>query len=505
MSQDLRRNVVRAIGSSTMISVLSKVVSLCGTLVMVRLLSPSDFGLVAVAMTIAGVVAFFNEIGLGAAIVQRKEVASDELSGCFGLAVLASTLLCAVVFALSWPMARYYEMPSLQAVLAVLAFSLYFGALDTVPQALLRKAMRFQVVLWASGSTVLVQTAVAIPLAWMGFKHWAIVIGYLAGQSTATVVYWWASGWRPTFPISLAKGRQLMGYGLNVTYSRVMWHLYMNADKLIIGKLLGAHAVGIYDVARSLSNLPTSQIAGVATNIASPVFAGLQHDTASLREALLRLVRGISYLAFPVLLLMAVLAEELILVLVGAKWTDAIWPLRALCIAEIVASIAVLQSQLLISTGNVKRLVHYNTACAVVLPLAIAAGAYWGALPGVALAWALAYPLVSLWLVRESLQIAQLPLRRFLRAVAPAAAWSGLAAVTIVALRPALGDWGSPPVLLLAGAAAGGFVYLACLIYFDRGGLTEVRQVLLDLGIQERKLAIWPFSRLTPRGAKSAG
>lgn len=500
MTQDLRRSVVRAIGSSTMISLLSKVVSLCGTLVMVRLLSPGDFGLVAVAMTIAGIVAFFNEIGLGAAIVQRKEVAADELSGCFGLAVLASTALCAVVLALSWPMAHYYEMPTLQPVLAVLAFSLYFGALDTVPQALLRKAMRFQVVLWASASTVLVQTAVAIPLAWMGYKHWAIVAGYLAGQTTATVIYWSVSGWRPVFPIRLGKGLQLIGYGLNVTYSRVLWHLYMNADKLIIGKLLGAHAVGVYDVARSLSNLPTSQIAGVATNIASPVFARLQSDLHSLQEAMLRLVRGISYLAFPVLLFMAVLAEELILVLIGTKWTDAVWPLRALCLAEIVATIAVLQSQLLISTGQVRRLVRYNTGCAVVLPAAIAAGAYAGGLPGVALAWGLAYPLVSTWLLRESLAVAQLPLSRFMRAVGPAALWASLAALAILVVRPTLAAWGPTVVPLLGGAAVGTGVYLACLIYLDRSGLTEVRQVLLDLGISPHKLAVWPFSRLAPVG-----
>jgi O-antigen/teichoic acid export membrane protein len=496
MSEGMRRNVVRAIGSSTVISIGSKLLSLGATLVLVRLLSPADFGLVAIATTITGVIGFFNEIGLGSAIVQRQGVSGDEVNGCFGIALIASTLLCAVTAALAWPMAHYYAMPELRDVLLVLAACLYFGALNTVPLALLRKNLRFQPVLWCGALTVVVQACVAIPLAASGARHWAIVIGFVVGQSAGTLWYWLASGWRPAWPMDLGKGRELMGYGLNITATRVLWHLYMNADKLIIGKMLGAHAVGVYDVARSLANLPTSQISGVATNIASPVYARLQADLPRLRESMLRLVRGVAYLTFPVLCGMAVLAAPLIATLLGPTWVDAVWPLRALCVAELVASVANLQTQLLISSGHVGRLVRYNMICALVLPAALAGGAWAGGLMGVALVWAGVYPVVYLWLLREVLRVTALSWRGFAASLARPATGTAFMCAWLITAQPLLVQLQQAGMQLVAGIVLGALAYMAFVIYLDRAGLAEIRHVLIDLGVPAQKLAHWPFARL---------
>lgn len=504
MSGDMRRSVVRAIGSSTVISVLSKVMSLCATLVLVRLLSPGDFGLVAIATTVTGLVGFFNEIGLGSAIVQRQNVADDEIDGCFGIAMIASSILVVVTMALAWPMARFYAMPDLHAVLLALGACLYFGALNTIPLALLRKQLRFQPVLWCSAVAVLVQAAVAIPLAALGWRYWSIVVGFVAGQCATTVWYWTASRWRPGWPIKLSKGRELMGYGLNITTTRVLWHLYMNADKLIIGKLLGAHAVGVYDVSRSLSNLPTSQIAGVATNIASPVYARLQGDRQALRGAMVRLVRGVTYLALPVLGGMAVLAGPFIRTLLGNGWGEAVWPLRALCLAEMVACVANLQTQLLISSGQVRRLVRYNLLCALVMPGALAAGAWLGGLMGVALAWAIAYPIVYAWLLREVLVQCEMPFEQFAKALAKPVAGTLWMCAVVLALQVWL-PIEPAPLALAAGIMAGAIAYLGHVIYLDPAGLAEIRQVLLDLGVPAGRLARWPFARLDTVGGEVDG
>lgn len=106
------------------------------------------------------------------------------------------------------------------------------------------------------------QAVASIILAWFGFKYWSIVGGFFIGQTVATLWYWRAAGWRPQLPLRLREGRSLLGYGIDVTFTRVLWHLYMNVDKLIVGKLLGERAVGVYDVSRSLATLPTSQISG---------------------------------------------------------------------------------------------------------------------------------------------------------------------------------------------------------------------------------------------------
>lgn len=497
MTEDLRRRVVRAMGTSSISNLMGKLVSLMSTLVLVRLLTPEDFGLMAMASTVTGFVGFFNEIGIGAAIVQRTDVSDEEINGCFGIALLASGALCLGVVLASWPASAFFGMDRLQPLLAVLGFGFFFGALNTVPLALLRKDLRFQAVLWLGATAAIVQALVAIPLAWFGLKYWAIVGGFFVGQTVVTSWYWYISSWRPHWPMRLREGKALLAYGIDITFTRVLWHLYMNVDKLIIGKLLGERAVGIYDVSRSLATLPTSQISGLVSSIASPVFARLQDDLPRLSQVQMRLTRGVAYIAFPLLAGMAVLANELVLVLLGGKWHEAVIPLQALCFSEAIATVTNIQAQLLISTGRVKRLVHFNTACAIVMPLAMVAGAITGQLVGVALAWALVFPLLAVWLQHEALVASGLRYIDFWRAIQPPTLGTALMVAAVYALHAAMLPFALPPLLLLAsGIAIGVLSYAVYIIYIDRKGLAEIRQVLADFGLSAKALDRWPFNRV---------
>jgi O-antigen/teichoic acid export membrane protein len=499
MSDGLRRRVVRAVGATSAGSGVAKAVSLLSTLILARLLVPEDFGLMAMATTVTGIVSFFNEIGIGAAIVQRQEVRDEEINGCFGIAVLASSLLCALTVALSWPAAAFFKLQALQPVLAALGFGFFFGALNTVPIALLRRQLRLQAVLWLGLVASIVQALVAIPLAYFGFGYWALVISFFVGQTVNTVWYWRVAGWRPTLPLRLKEGRGLLGYGLNVTYARVMWHVYMNADKLIIGKLIGERAVGVYDMSKSLATLPTSQISGLVTSIASPVFARVQGDRRQLQDVLLRFTRGVAYLTFPALAGIALIADKLVFVLLGAQWSAAALPLQALCVSELVRTVANLQSQLLISTGNVKRLVKYSTACAIALPLAIAVGAWLGALPGVAIAWAAVYPVLAFWLLREAKIVTGLRYADFWHAVRHPVYGTLVMALAVFGARQLLAQTGWPTAVSLAClVGVGAVTYAVYVIFIDREGLAEIGQVLSDFGVPARQLSRWPFNRKLP-------
>ena len=497
MSDDLRRRVVRALGASSVSNLLAKLVSLSSTLVLARLLMPEDFGLMAMATTVVGFIAFFNEIGIGAAIVQRLEVDDEEINGCFGIAMLASAALCVVAALAAYPAALFFDMPPLRALLTVLGFGFFFGALNTVPLALLRKQLRFQAVVWLGITASTVQALVAIPLALMGFKYWALVGSFFIGQTVVTIGYWRASQWRPHWPMRLGRGRALLGYGIDITFTRVLWHAYMNLDKLIIGKLLGERAVGVYDVSRSLASLPTSQISGMVTGIASPVFSRLQSDLPRLQTIQLRLTRGIAYLAFPVLAGLAVLAPELVQVLLGARWAEAVFPLQVLCFSEAVAAVANLQAQLLISTGNVKRLVRFNTACAIVMPVSIAIGALLGQLAGAALAWATVFPLLAVWLLKQATRTSGLTLGDLWRALRAPFTGTVVMALAVLALRAALLALQLPAAPVLAACVTiGAVVFVGYIVYLDRDGLAEIRQVLADVGAPSRVLSRWPFSRV---------
>ncbi len=141
MSDALRSKTVRAIGHLGLGGALGKVISLGSTLIMARLLSPADYGLMAMAMVVIGFVGFFNEVGIGSAIVQKSKLTVSEVNGCFVIALITSVLLSALTFVLSGVMAKFFGNPRLEAMISVLSVAFILGAFGTVPLAFLRKEL----------------------------------------------------------------------------------------------------------------------------------------------------------------------------------------------------------------------------------------------------------------------------------------------------------------------------------------------------------------------------
>jgi O-antigen/teichoic acid export membrane protein len=423
-----------------------------------------------------------------------------EINGCFGIALLASAALCGITIAMSWPAASFFDMPKLQPVLAILGFGFFFGALNTVPSALLRRQLRMQAVMWRGVVGAILQAIVAIPVAWLGWGYWALVFAFFVGQTVTMIWLWLAVDWRPTFPMRLREGASLLNYGLSVTYTRVLWHLYMNVDKIIVGKLLGAQAVGVYDVSRSLVSLPTSQITGLVTSVASPVFARVQNDVERLGAVLLRFTGGLTYLTAPALLGIAATAPELVSVFLGPKWVAAVLPMQALCVSELVAAtVSNLQAQVLISTGRVNELVRFTSLCAVVMPLALGVGAWQAGLVGTALAWACVYPLLSVLLVRKALRACGLKAGQLWRVMRQPLFGALLMVACVQASRAGLHVLNASDVVVLGvSISTGVLTYLGYVAFFDLRGLAEARQVLTDFGVPTRYLDRWPFNRALP-------
>ncbi len=495
IAESMRRQAARAIGLIGLGSGVGKLLSVLTTILMARLLTPSDYGLMALASVVIGLVGFFNEVGLGAAIVQKPAPSDAELKSCFVLSLGLSSLLAGVTAVLAWPAAVFYGAPELQKIITVLGCTFVLGGLNTVPVALLRKSLRFRPLVQIGVVSALVNSAVALTCAFAGLGVWSLVAGGVAGQLNTTIQLMRTSNWRPRGQLELRAGLELMRYGLSVTYSRVLWYVYSNADKAIIGKLLGQHAVGVYDMAASLATLPTSQITGIVTNVSSPVFARLQHAHAELVATLLGLSRGVAYLTFPMLGGLCITAPDLVVVVLGEQWLGAVLPMQALCLLGLIRTVDPLLSQVLISTGNARILIRYTGLCALVMPLAVLLGGWLDGMRGIAIAWLLAYPLLSLRLLGQVAAVIGLPLHDYYRNLAPVLAAVAMMAVVVEGARYATADWGAGSRLALS-IAVGGVSYLGWMIFVHRQGLADVRRFLLDLGVAERRLNRWPLNRV---------
>lgn len=498
LMDDLKKKTLQGLLYLGMGKGAGKVISFATTLVLARLLTPQDYGLMAMVMVVVGLLQFFNEIGLGSAIRQRMHITPEQLDGSFTLSLLISCGLFAGLYSVSPAIARYYEHPELTPVLRLVGLSFIIGALATVSDALLARAMRFRPLAVVEFAMIVLQSATTLLLAWLGHGVWALAWGFIVGQGFRAICTVHLANWVPRRLGAVRSASELMRFGLTVTYSRLTWFTYSNAQVLIIGKTLNPQAVGVYSMAESLANLPTGQITSMVISVASPLFAKLQTDLNRLNHALLRMTTGLALINYPIMIGMACTTTELVPVVLGAQWLDAQFPLQVLCLLGLLKTVDPLLTQALTSTGQVHITARYTSLCAITIPLSIYVGSLMGGLTGVAIGIAVAYPLSATYLFLSVRRHLQLPLRAYLQAVRlplEACTWM---TVWVLGLAWALRHLGvvGEGTLLAVKIVVGVVSYGAFLIYVRRGGLRDAHEVLRELGVSEGKLQRWPFSKL---------
>jgi O-antigen/teichoic acid export membrane protein len=495
---NLRSKTVKGIAVLGAGKSLGKLISFANTLILARILSPDDYGLMAMAMVVAGFVGFFNEIGLGSAIIQQKKVTEEQLSGSFYIALITCSLLYTLTYLFSPFVASFYGNDEVEVILQLLGLSFFLGAVKTVPDALLIKQMKFTYISAVEFLGVLIVCSVTLVLAYMDFKTLSLVYGYLAGELFKAITILFISQWRPTLNGSIREAMGLMRFGLTVTYSRLTWYLYSNASTLILGRFVGSTQTGIWGMAVTIASLPTANITNLIIQVASPLFSKLQNDYQALNNALLKLTVGISLITFPVLVGIILTADELIPVLLGEQWLAVVIPMKLLCVRELFKSIDPLLTQAFISIGKANITAKYTSVCAIFIPFSIFIGAYYYGVNGAAVALALVYPFLAVYLLILAKKHYQLPVKKYLRQLlTPISACVAMAAVILVfdlLFMPLL----TLPVLgiLLLKILLGVLSYVIWIIYINTDGIRLLKSVLQDIGISNDKLARWPFNQV---------
>lgn len=496
MQNDLRSKTIKAISHLGLGSALGKLISLGSTLLLARLLSPADYGLMEIAMMFISFVSFFNEIGMGAAIVQKSNLTQAEVNGCFAIAVASSIVLLVITLLASGPIATFFKHAELRAMISTLALGFVIGSFGAIPEAFLRKEMQFKAIAGVTILSILLQSITSVALALMGYGVWALVWGSLVAAAVCSIGFYLLSPWRPHGRYGIREAVDLALFGMHVTTSRVFWFLYSNADRAVVGRILGPASLGIYGMAFSLATLPSSQITSLVINVASPLFSKLQHERERLNSVVIHMTRGIAYVVYPALIGMLACSHELILVVLGPKWIDCQIPFAALCIMGLVKSVDPLLSQVLTSIGNVKRLAAYTAMCALVMSLAFVAGAWLDGLRGVSAAWVVVYPLLSVKLLRDVSRLTGLSMRAYYRCLLPILAGTLAMAAVVLLVRQLMYSLGLQiPLILAAEVISGALAYLAWIIFVDRNAVQEIRQILIDLGAPAARFERWPFVR----------
>jgi O-antigen/teichoic acid export membrane protein len=289
--------------------------------ILARLLTPDDYGVVAAAAMIISFTQVFWEAGMSKAIIQRQGRINDAANVAFWINLFVGILIAAIIFIFSESIAAtIFQDMRVTNVLRAMTLQILLGAIASVHTALLQKEMKFNKLFWVRISTVALPGLFSIPLALYGMSYWALVIGTLVGQLAQVIVLWKINLWRPHFKFNTELAKELGSFGFWVGISGLLSWFFVWVDSMFVGSYLGTHELGLY---RSGGQFVT-MIYGFMFSPLLPVlyshFSGIQNDIEKLRSILLRIVRIVTFICIPLAFLLYSLADPVSAIVFGEKW-----------------------------------------------------------------------------------------------------------------------------------------------------------------------------------------
>lgn len=459
----LRAKVLSGLRWIAVARISTQLISWASTVVVVRLLQPEDYGLIAMAVIFISFCQLINELGLGAAIVQKEELTENNLRQVFGLVLMLNGTLFILLCAGSPLMAAFFDEPKLNSVVPVLSIQFIFIAFSVIPNSILTRNMNFRVISVLAIISSLSSSVTTFVMAWSGFSYWALVFGNLAGILINAICLNIVNPFfkRPCLKFSGFGG--IAKFGFFVSMQRILWYIYSHADVFIIGKMLGKTTLGYYSVAMNLASLPLQKVGGIINQVGLPAYSKLQRDRDLARKYALKVIRAISFIAFPIFLGISSTAPVFINLLIGEKWISSILPIQLLSLVFPLKSLSLSLGPAVNGLGrpdiNMKNMA---IACGV-MPIAFLIGVKWG-LKGVSIAWVIGYPLWFFYMLSQSLPVIALSIRDFLKAMHGPALIGAIMYFVVYITRVILDQWQLNDVLTLVILIAAGIVTYSVLM-----------------------------------------
>jgi O-antigen/teichoic acid export membrane protein len=390
----MRKRVVSGAGWAGFSQIALQLTRMTVAIVVARLLTPEDYGLAALTLVFASLVLVFSDLALGAALVQRKTITEDDRSTAFWVTIGAGTLFTLIGVALSGPIAALYEQPRTQPLFAVLSISFFISSLGATQQALLLRDMAFRRLEGLTIVGALLAAPIAIGLAAAGAGPWAIIGQTLAISTITSALMWRASDWRPQLRFSKASLRDLWSFSSFLVGHRLLFYVNQNADNFIIGRWVGAAAVGAYAIAYNVMLAPAARIGAPLQRVLAPTFSRMQDEPARMAEAWARVVRMIGALAIPALGGIIIVADEFVAVVLGDKWAQVAPLIQVLAWVGILQALGSINIDVLMARDRTRAIFRYTLAYATLNITAFAIGVHWGVM-GVAVGFAITSTMIE--------------------------------------------------------------------------------------------------------------
>jgi len=415
--ENLKEKTAKAFLWQTTFQTLSQSFSWCITILLVRILEPGDYGLIGMAMIFMGLMDILVDLGLGAAIIQRKEsrLTKEDLSSLFWVGILAGVGFYIIIYAVSPSVAAYFEEPRLSGIIRLSGVGFFIGCLRLIPYNLLTKTLQFRKRGMAEFLSWTLSSIFCLIAALSGLGVWSLVIAYALKEAFLTIIIYIYQPFKPQFIFACKSIKNMFNFGIKLTVSRFLWYLYSNADYLIIGRILGKIPLGYYSVAFQLSSMPVTKINQLIREVSFPAYSQIQDNKQELGFYFIKNIELVALILFPILLGLYAVSDDFYAIILGERWLNGVMLFRILCISCLFKAVFSQHAPVLNAVGRPDINFKYNLVLAIIMPISFVIMLKYGIL-WVAVAWVTVYPILSLYIVYQTLKILSLDAMSYMRA-----------------------------------------------------------------------------------------
>ena len=455
------------------------------TLMLIRILSPKDFGAMGMVMAYQSIIIIAYDLSLGEAVIQRKDLSDEDTSTCFWFTIFFGIVLTVVTWIISPVIAGFFRNTQLVWMLRVSSLGILCLSAKEIHTVLLCRNLDFDKRSKAQLASGIISLVVSLAMAVMGYGVWSLVAGLAANHFFHMVFILNAIRWKPKYYFSAARLADLFKFSLPMLGSNFLRYLFNNGDSVIIGRQLGADALGYYRVAMDFSRIPIEKFIVILNQVCFPVFSQLQNDTENLRSYFLKVIRYISIFSFPMFIGMFLLSKDIIDLVLTSKWLPALTLLKIFCIVSIFQSFTGICMVLLKAKGMVWVVFRFSLMSSILLPLSFIFAVPFG-IDFVAYCWLFIYPILLLYLLHQVIKTLHITVPLFIRTIFPASAGTAFMTLFVMMARIIKHPAQSPWFLFVISIVIGAGSYLLYFFFFDRHVLKEFLE-LFRIAVPSKK------------------
>lgn len=483
---ELKKKTARGALISTCAQASNLVLRTGSMMILARLLTPQDFGLVGMVTACTGFVALIQDAGLSMAAIQRASVTHEQISTLFWINVLVGITLACICAGMAPILSGFYHEPRLFWLTVVVGTSFLFYGAGAQHRAMLQRAMRFAALTIIDFGSLLLSICLGIGMALGGFGYWAVLCTIVGPVVFSLFGLWTANGWRPGLPRRGCDVGSMLKYGGTVTLNTVVVYFCYNIDKILLGRFWGADVLGLYGRAYTLINLPSQTLNSTISIVALPALARLQNEPKRLKNYFLKGYGLFLSLAIPITMACAAFAEDIIHVFLGAKWNATVPVFRLLAPMTFAFALFNPFGWFLMATGRATRSLHIAFMIVPVVIAGYLAGLSHGAVgvaAGFSIATLLLIPPILFWSTRGTLISVTETLMVISRPLLAGLVGTGAA----LAVSAGLTRFLTVPIPRLFVVSFVLFGVYGIVLLFVLGQKTVYASVLRELGV-------WPFA-----------